>query len=93
MEKSKNARNKQVYKATIKQKYIAGEKSVVVEFEEWLRQKERQEEIEKLLFFKDKKMILDKSSFGVVDVEKKKIYIQSICKNHSKIVIAFIFKI
>ena len=70
-EKCKNAKNPLAYKATLLQKYKAEEQSVLEEFTGWQRQKDRQKEIEKLLFFKDKKIILDNNIFGVAGVEKK----------------------
>ena len=88
-EKCKNAKNKQAYKATLLQKYKAEEQSVLEEFTGWQRQKERQKEIEKLLFFKDKKIILDKSSFSVIGVEKKEniytVYLQEPYQNSHRI--------
>jgi len=87
--KSKQAKNKQAYKATIRQKYNAGEKSVVDEFEEWKKQKKWQKEEEKLISLRRQKIVLDQNSFVVVGVEKKEniytVHLQEAYKNSYRI--------
>jgi len=67
-EKSKNAKNQLAYKATLLQKYKEGEKSVIKEFASWQKQKET----EKLIFFRNKKIMLDKGEiYEILGVENK----------------------
>lgn len=70
-EKSKNAKNPLAYQATLLQKYKAGEQSILEEYRNWLEEKQKSKEEEKLIFFQHKKIILNGSSFCIAGVEKK----------------------
>ena len=71
-EKSKNAKNPQAYKATLLQMYREGEKSAIEEFDGWLKQKERQKKIEKLIFFQNKKIMLEEGEiYEILGIEDK----------------------
>ncbi len=97
-EKSKNTKNPPAYKATLLQKYQKGEKSVLYEFANWQKQKERQKEIEKLIFFRNKKIMLEEGKiYEILGVEHKEdglhVYIDNPYQNGQQILFSSIEEI
>ena len=97
-EKCKNAKNKQAYKASLLQKFKEGEQSVLEEYAEWQKQKERQKETEKLISFRNKKIVLEEGEiYEILGVEDKEdglhVYLDNPYQNSHQILFSSIKEI